>query len=92
VLEDGAGDGKALLLAAGEADAALADFGVVALGQLFDHVVDLGDLRGLHHVGEAGVGVGGDEVLVEGAREEVGFLRNYGEVLPELVGAEINRL
>ena len=32
-LEDGAGDGDALLLAAGELEAALADLGVVALRQ-----------------------------------------------------------
>jgi hypothetical protein len=48
--------------------------------------VDLGDLGGLDDVGEAGIGVGGDEVLVDGAREEVGFLRNYSVVLPKLVG------
>ena len=33
VAQDGAGDGEALLLAAGEAVAALADEGVVAVGQ-----------------------------------------------------------
>ena len=35
-LEDGAGDGEALFLAAGEADAVLADLGVVAFGQFLD--------------------------------------------------------
>ena len=42
VAQDGAGDGEALLLAAGEAVAALADDGVVAVGQRGDVVVDLG--------------------------------------------------
>ena len=41
-LEDGAGDGDALLLAAGELQAALADLGRVAVGQRFDEVADLG--------------------------------------------------
>ena len=34
--EEGAGDGGALLLASGEGDAALADGGVVAVGEVFD--------------------------------------------------------
>ena len=37
-LEDGAGDGDALLLAAGEFQAALADLGLVAVGQRLDEV------------------------------------------------------
>ena len=46
VLQDDAGDGDALLLAAGELVAALADDGVVALGQLHDAVVDGGGACG----------------------------------------------
>ena len=42
VLEDHAGQGDALLLAAAQAVAALADDGVVAVGQLGDEVVDVG--------------------------------------------------
>ena len=57
IRKNGAGGGEALFLPAGEADAVLADLGVVALGQFLDHVVDLGDSRGLHDVGEAGVGL-----------------------------------
>ena len=45
VLQDGAGDGDALLLAAGELVAALADDGVVAVGQRGDVVVDGRRLR-----------------------------------------------
>ena len=40
-----AGDGDALALAARQAAAALADDGVVALGQLEDEVVGAGELR-----------------------------------------------
>ena len=43
VEQQGARDGDALLLAAGEGHAALADPGVVAVGQRRDEVVDLGD-------------------------------------------------
>ena len=47
VAKHGAGDRHALLLAAGEAVAALADGRVVALGQRGDELVDLGGLGGL---------------------------------------------
>ena len=40
-LQDGAGDGDALLLAAGELQAALADLGLVALRRQADEAVDL---------------------------------------------------
>ena len=53
VLEDGAGDGDALLLAAGEFQAALADAGVVALGQAQDEVVHLGEAGGVLDLGLA---------------------------------------
>ncbi len=42
VEQEGAGDGDALLLAAGERDAALADPGVVAVGEAADEVVERG--------------------------------------------------
>ena len=42
----GPGDGEALALAAGEADAALSDEGVVALGQVGDEAVGVGELGG----------------------------------------------
>ncbi len=41
-LEDGAGNGDALLLAAGKFQAALTDFGLVAFGRVPDKAVDLG--------------------------------------------------
>jgi hypothetical protein len=49
-------DGEALFLTAGKADAVLADCGVVALGQLLDDVVDLGELARPHDVVEAAIG------------------------------------
>ena len=46
-LEDGAGDRHALLLAARELQAALADHGLVAVGQALDERADLRQLGGL---------------------------------------------
>ena len=48
VQEQRARDGHALLLAAGEGDAALADPGVVAVREGHDEVVDVGDLGSVH--------------------------------------------
>jgi hypothetical protein len=88
-LEDGAGDGEALLLAAGEADAVLADLGLVTLGQLVDNVVNLGDPGRLDDVVEAGTRIGGEQVLVDGAAEKIRFLGHDAEILPQLVGGEM---
>ena len=49
-LQNGAGDRHALLLAAGEFQAALADERIVAERQRHDEVVDLGKPRGLPHL------------------------------------------
>src|SRR5688572_15007711 len=89
LFEHRAGDCDALLLPAREADAVLAERGVVALRQLVDDVVNLGELAGLGDLVEAGVWVRGEQVLVDGAREEIGFLRHDAEVLAKLVGAEL---
>ena len=67
----------------------LADLGVVALRQLLDEVVDLGELARQHHLGEAGIGVGGDQVLVDRPREQARFLRHDAEGLAQLVGGKV---
>ena len=51
VADDGAGDGDALALAAGQRVAALADDGVVSLRQAHDVAMDLGLLGRLLHLG-----------------------------------------
>ncbi|GJC95043.1 hypothetical protein ColKHC_03869 [Colletotrichum higginsianum] len=89
---DGAGDGDALLLAAGEEEATLADVGHVALGEAGDEVVGVGHPRGvldqllLLLVGGALV-LGADEavpdVLVDGGGEEGGLLADEGHLLAE---------
>ena len=80
-LEQGAGDGDALLLAAGESGAVFADFGLVALWESFECVVDAGGLAGDDHIFEAGVGVAQHDVVVDGAGEEHGVLRHDAEVV-----------
>jgi hypothetical protein len=54
--QEGAGDGHALALAARQLDAALADQGVVALGQAQDEVVGAGLLGGRDDLLVGGVG------------------------------------
>ena len=89
LLEEGAGDGDALFLAAGEADAVLAEPGLVALGQLFDRVVDLGGAAGGDDLLEARVRARHAEVVVDGAGEEDGLLRHDAEGLAQLVRREV---
>ena len=79
VLQEHAGDGDALLLAAGELEAALADRGGVALGQAGDEVVDLGGPgRGLD-LGLGGTGAAVGDVLGDGVVEEHGVLRHHAD-------------
>ena len=50
IFEEGAGDGDALLLAARDGDAALADHRGVAAREAADEVVGVGQSRRLHHL------------------------------------------
>ncbi len=68
VAQDRAGDRDALLLAAGEAVAALADDGVVAVGQRRDEVVDLRGARGRLELLVGRVGPGEAQVLARSRR------------------------
>ncbi len=46
IADDGASDGAALLLSAGQGDAALTDYGVVFFGEGFDVGIEVGNFRG----------------------------------------------
>src|SRR5690348_6687020 len=74
ILEQGASNGNALALPAGQANAALADHGFVAFGQSFDEVVGQGCLGGFHYtlLGNSGLAVG--DVVAHRVVEEHGFL------------------
>ena len=65
-LQDGAGDGDALLLAAGQLEAALADFGVVAFRRRLDEGIDLGVRRGRLDLGIARVPAATTDVVAHG--------------------------
>ena len=68
--DERARDRDALALAAGERDPALADHGVVALGQRLDELVRLGEPRGALDVVVGRVGPAERDVLAHGRREE----------------------
>ena len=76
VAKDRARDRDALLLAAGEAIAALADGRVVAVGQRGDELVDLRRPRRLLDLPVAGLRTGEAQILADGGVEEVGLLRD----------------
>ena len=69
-----AGHGDALLFAAGEFQAALADLRVVAFGQGFDELVDLRGSGGRLDLGLRRVGAGIGDVDADGVVEEHGIL------------------
>jgi hypothetical protein len=92
VLQNGAGDGEALALAAGKRDAFFADDGVEALGFLHDEIV--------------GVGVfgGGDDFVVrraepaqldvpaDGVVEQNVFLRDDGDLVPQVARGNLAQI
>ena len=78
-LEDGAGDGDALLLAARELEAALAHLGVVALGREPDEIVDLREPRRLLDLGVARLPAAVADVVADGVVEQHGVLRHHAD-------------
>jgi hypothetical protein len=86
--QDGAGDGEALALAAGEFDAALADDGVVLLGEAVGELVYAGDPAGVHELLFGGLGAAEEDVLADGAVEEEGLLQDDAQLLTVVAEAE----
>ena len=78
-LEEQAGDGEPLALAAGEAVAAVADDGVEALGQGADQPGDLGRLERGPDGPVVGVGAGVEQVGADGVVEHVGVLGDVAD-------------
>ena len=72
--EDGAGDGKALALPAGEFEAAFADERVVALGKFLDELMRVGAPGGVFNVGGADVTFSVRDVVGNRSIEEEDFL------------------
>ena len=86
VLEQGAGDGDALLLPAGEPDPAFADGRFVALGQFGDEAVGIGGpCGGAHalHVRRPGRIAPVGDVFSDGRVEQEGVLRHHRYGTPQ---------
>ena len=80
-LEQRAGDGDALLLAAGKADAVLADLGLVALRQVLDRRRGSPPAcRRATICSKRACGLASEQVVVDRAREEHRLLRHDAEV------------
>ncbi len=89
VAQDGACDGQALLLTAGEPVTTLADHRVVAVGQGGDVVVYLGRPGRRDQLLVGGVRLGEAEVLGDGGVEEVRLLGDHADRPGEGVEVEV---
>ena len=85
VFQEDTGDGDALLLAAGEHDAALADDGVVTVRHGHDIIVDFGQLGGLddffHRGGRAAIA----DIIQNRTREEENILLDNADAAARCV-------
>jgi hypothetical protein len=88
VAQEGAGDGDALALAAGELDAPLAHQGGVAPGQGHDEVVGIGGARRGLQLRLAGLGLAEAQVLFHRAVEQVCVLVDDRQLAADLREAE----
>ena len=78
-MQNGAREGDQLLLAGGQAAAALADRCVIALVHLLDEGVRVHQLGGAHGVLRAGFGVGVAQVVHHGAGEQMRLLQHIAQ-------------
>ena len=83
VAQDGARDRHALLLAAREAIAALADGRVIAIGQRGDQLVDLRRASGVFDLLVAGVRAGEAQVLADRLVKQIRLLRDHADRVGE---------
>ena len=88
VLEEGAGDGQALLLPAGQARL-LAEDRVIAVGQRLDDRIDAGGGRGGADLLVGGIGPGEGDVVADGRPQELGVLEDEGHGAEELALAHV---
>src|SRR3984893_17263463 len=91
--EKGACNGGALLLASGERDAAFADGGVVAFGETFDVLGNIGGFGGGFDVVQLRLAVflcyAEGDVFADGVAEEEGFLGNEADAAAQRVEREL---
>ena len=89
VAQKGARDGDALALASREPDTALADHGVVALGQPHDELLRIGGAGGGLQLGRGGVGLAHAQVLLHCPMKKIRVLADHGDEPAELIESEI---
>mmetsp|Transcript_54753 Transcript_54753/g.114460 ORF Transcript_54753/g.114460 Transcript_54753/m.114460 type:complete len:273 (-) Transcript_54753:1005-1823(-) len=93
VLEHGAGNRDTLPLAAGEHDAALANLGLVRVGDAHDEVVGIGHLGGALHVGHRGALRAVHDVLLDGHGKQHRLLGNEADLHTEplrVIGLDVD--
>ena len=83
VLEDGAGNGDALLLAAGKPKSFFADHGIVALRHVHNEIVRQCVARRLFHQRALRVRLAVSDVVVHRVVEEDGLLRDLRHLAPQ---------
>ncbi len=88
VAQQGPGDGNALALPAGEAGAAFADHGLIAVGQGRDEFVGVGGAGNGGEFGLGGIRAAETEIFLHGAVEQVGVLRNHRDRAADCVGLQ----
>src|SRR5262249_42627165 len=84
VSKDGAGDGHALALAAGEFDTAVADQGLVALGKAGDKIVRIGLAGGVLDIGATSTGSAVGDVVGNGAAKQQYLLRHDRHLVTQM--------
>ena len=84
VAQQGAGDGDALALAAGQLHALLADHGPIALRQRLDEAVDVGGAGGGLDLGLGRVRPAHADVVLDRAVEQEGVLGHHRDHRPDL--------
>ena len=81
IFENDPGNGNPLLFTPAQAVASLTHHRVVAIRQAGDEMVDIGRLAGRLNVGLGGVGLGIEQVGLQGVVEEIGFLGDHTDGL-----------
>ena len=85
IFQDGAGNCETLPLPAGQLLPSLADDGVVAGGETEDEVVGVGGCGSGFDLLARGIRLAQQQVLGDGAVEQVGILRDQCELCPQFV-------
>src|SRR5262249_48662660 len=89
VTEEGASDGDALALAAGETHAALTHHRLVALGEARDELLGVGGTRRRLELAGRRFRLAHTQVVLHGAVEEIGVLTHDRDETAELIEGEI---